>query len=90
MRTLLSLAVCLPLLVGCSQSNTASTASVPTGCSQASSPCLQGKANVELTTTRGVVKLELDGDAAPVNRWQFCGPCQKRCVRRDGVSQGDS
>ena len=71
LRTLLSLAVCLPLLVGCSQSNTTSTASVPSGCSQASSPCLQGKANVELTTTRGVVKLELDGDAAPVTAGNF-------------------
>ena len=71
LRTLLSLAVCLPLLVGCSQSNKASTASVPMGCSQASSPCLQGKAKVELTTTRGVVKLELDGDAAPVTAGNF-------------------
>ena len=71
MRTLLSLAVCLPLLVGCSQSTSTSTASVPSGCSQASSPCLQGKANVELTTTRGVVKLELDGDAAPVTAGNF-------------------
>ncbi|MAR52377.1 MAG: peptidylprolyl isomerase [Propionibacteriaceae bacterium] len=68
-RTLACLVFCLPLLVGCSPSNTASV--VPSGCGQASSPCLQGKASVELTTTRGVVTLELDGDAAPVTAGNF-------------------
>ncbi len=65
---LVSLAFCLLLLVGCAPST---TASVPAGCSQSSSPCLQGKATVALTTARGEVTLELDGDAAPVTAGNF-------------------
>jgi peptidyl-prolyl cis-trans isomerase B (cyclophilin B) len=60
--------VCLPLLVGC---NPATNASVPVGCAQASSPCLKGKATVLLTTSRGEITLELDGDAAPVTAGNF-------------------
>ncbi|WP_115019908.1 peptidylprolyl isomerase [Synechococcus sp. UW140] len=60
--------LCLPLLVGC---NPATNASVPIGCAQASSPCLKGKATVLLTTSRGEITLELDGDAAPVTAGNF-------------------
>ena len=60
--------LCLPLLVGC---NPATNASVPVGCAQASSPCLKGKATVLLTTSRGEITLELDGDAAPVTAGNF-------------------
>ena len=34
-------------------------------------PVFKGRPEVELTTTRGVVKLELDGDAAPVTAGNF-------------------
>ena len=68
LRVFLSLALCLPLLVSCASST---TASVSAGCDQAGSPCLQGKATVQLTTSKGVITLELDGDAAPVTAGNF-------------------
>ena len=64
----LAVVLCLPLLVACSSGNQASAAS---GCDQVSSPCLQGKATVLLSTNRGDVTLELDGDAAPVTAGNF-------------------
>ncbi len=68
LKALLALALCLPLLVSCASTT---TASVPLGCDQASSPCLQGKAAVELKTSKGSITLELDGDAAPVTAGNF-------------------
>ena len=73
-QTLLTLALCLPLLISCASST---TASVPVGCEQASSPCLQGKATVELTTSKGSITLELDGDAAPVTAGNFLDLVQR-------------
>ena len=64
----LSLLLCLPLLVSCARST---TASVPAGCAQASSPCLTGKATVQMTTNRGAITLEINGDAAPVTAGNF-------------------
>jgi len=60
--------VCLPLLVSCASST---TASVPNGCAQPGSTCLKGKATVLLSTSRGDVTLELDGDAAPMTAGNF-------------------
>ena len=74
LKTLLVLALCLPLLVSCASST---TASIPVGCEQASSPCLQGKASVELTTSKGSITLELDGDAAPVTAGNFLDLVQR-------------
>jgi len=74
LKTLLALAICLPLLVSCASST---TASIPVGCEQASSPCLQGKASVELTTSKGSITLELDGDAAPVTAGNFLDLVQR-------------
>ncbi len=74
LKTLLALALCLPLLVSCTSST---TASIPVGCEQASSPCLQGKASVELTTSKGSITLELDGDAAPVTAGNFLDLVQR-------------
>ena len=68
LKTLLTLALCLPLLVSCASST---TASIPEGCEQASTPCLQGQATVELITSKGSITLELDGDAAPVTAGNF-------------------
>ncbi len=74
LKTLLALALCLPLLVSCTSST---TVSIPVGCEQASSPCLQGKASVELTTSKGSITLELDGDAAPVTAGNFLDLVQR-------------
>ncbi len=73
-KTLMALALCLPLLVSCASST---TASIPVGCEQASSPCLQGKASVELTTSQGSITLELNGDAAPVTAGNFLDLVQR-------------
>lgn len=67
LRALITLALCVPLLVSCATT----TASVPDGCVQASSPCLQGKASVAMETSRGTITFELDGDAAPVTAGNF-------------------
>ena len=67
-KSCLAAVLCLPLLVACSGPNQASVAK---GCGQVSSPCLQGKATVLMTTSRGDVTLELDGDAAPVTAGNF-------------------
>ena len=74
LKTLLALALCLPLLVSCASST---TASIPVGCEQASSPCLRGKASVELTTSKGPITLELNGDAAPVTAGNFLDLVQR-------------
>ena len=73
-KTLMALALCLPLLVSCASST---TASIQVGCEQASSPCLQGKASVELTTSKGSITLELNGDAAPVTAGNFLDLVQR-------------
>lgn len=67
LRALITLALCVPLLVSCATT----TASVPDGCVQALSPCLQGKASVAMETSRGTITFELDGDAAPVTAGNF-------------------
>jgi len=44
---------------------------VPAGCAQSTSPCLTGKAMVKMTTSRGAITLEVNGDAAPVTAGNF-------------------
>jgi len=41
------------------------------GCAHASTPCLKGDASVELTTSRGRMRIEVDGDAAPLTAGNF-------------------
>ena len=41
------------------------------GCGTSGVPCLKGQAVVELTTSKGVVQLSLDGDAAPLTAGNF-------------------
>ena len=41
------------------------------GCGTTGVPCLKGQAVVELTTSKGVVQLSLDGDAAPLTAGNF-------------------
>jgi len=58
----------MPLLVSCGKSTTASIEAV---CSTLSSPCLQGKAIVQMSTNRGRITLEVDGEASPVTAGNF-------------------
>lgn len=41
------------------------------GCGSSGIPCLQGKALVELETSKGKIQLSLDGDAAPLTAGNF-------------------
>jgi peptidyl-prolyl cis-trans isomerase B (cyclophilin B) len=54
------------------------------GCASAAAPCLEGTAMVRLSTARGEVRLELDGNAAPLTAGNFLD-----LVRR-GVYDGTS
>jgi peptidyl-prolyl cis-trans isomerase B (cyclophilin B) len=58
----------LLLLAGCAREGLQSR---QLGCDTAAAPCLSGKATVALTTSRGEVRLELDGDAAPLTAGNF-------------------
>ncbi len=60
--------ILLPLIVSCSQSK---PGQISSACSTVNSPCLQGKAFVQIDTTRGAITFELDGDAAPVTAGNF-------------------
>jgi len=62
------------LLTSCASSK---TATLPQGCETSSSPCLQGKAIVEMSTSRGSITLEVDGDAAPVTAGNFVDLVEK-------------
>ena len=44
---------------------------IPAACASIQSPCLTGKAIVEINTNRGRITLEIDGDAAPVTSGNF-------------------
>jgi peptidyl-prolyl cis-trans isomerase B (cyclophilin B) len=68
------------LLAGCSTSQQAAEL----GCATAAAPCLSGSATVLLTTSKGEVRLALDGDAAPLTAGNFID-----LVRR-GVYNGTS
>ena len=54
-------------LVACA----APTTSANVGCGTSGVPCLQGKAFVELKTSKGVVELSLDGAEAPLTAGNF-------------------
>ena len=54
-------------LVACAAPSTSATV----GCGTSGVPCLQGKALVELKTSKGVVELSLDGAEAPLTSGNF-------------------
>ncbi len=56
------------VLGGCRDDNRRSTLDA---CAAAAAPCLSGRAGVALTTSRGNVLIELDGDAAPLTAGNF-------------------
>ena len=58
----------IPLLISCSPSP---RAEVSRGCADAQAACLQGKAIVQMSTSRGDITIEVDGDAAPLTAGNF-------------------
>ena len=58
----------IPLLISCSASP---RAEVSRGCADAQAACLQGKAIVQMSTSRGDITIEVDGDAAPLTAGNF-------------------
>ena len=67
-RVVLSLLLLIPLMVSCSASPQAS----PTpSCADASVPCLHGTTQVQVSTNRGEITIEVDGDAAPITAGNF-------------------
>ena len=63
-----SLLLVVPLMVSCGSST---GAAVKAGCEDAASACLQGKAVVQMSTDRGDLTIEVDGDAAPLTAGNF-------------------
>lgn len=65
----------LPLLALALSLGLSACASEPSaqqlGCDASPTPCLRGKAIVDLETSRGRVRLELDGDQAPLTAGNF-------------------
>ena len=67
-RVVWSLLLLIPLMVSCSPSPQAS----PTpSCADANVPCLQGITQVQMSTNRGEITIEVDGDAAPITAGNF-------------------
>jgi peptidyl-prolyl cis-trans isomerase B (cyclophilin B) len=67
-RVVWSLLLLIPLMVSCSPSPQAS----PTpSCADANVPCLQGTTQVQVSTNRGEITIEVDGDAAPITAGNF-------------------
>lgn len=63
----LTLLLCPLALASCA----AQGPSAAVGCGTAGVPCLKGTAVVELKTSKGIVQLSLDGDAAPLTAGNF-------------------
>ncbi len=62
------------VITGCSAEGNASR---PLGCASASTPCLSGNATVAMQTSKGEVRFELDGAAAPLTAGNFVDLVQK-------------
>jgi peptidyl-prolyl cis-trans isomerase B (cyclophilin B) len=60
------------VITGCAAEGNASR---PIGCATASTPCLSGSATVAMDTSKGQVRFELDGAAAPLTARCFTGWC---------------
>ena len=81
---LLALILLVPLVVSCSSSN---SAGLSQGCANAAAACLQGKALVEMTTSKGPITIEVDGDAAPLT-WSSRPGWRKHRLNRDKRARG--
>jgi peptidyl-prolyl cis-trans isomerase B (cyclophilin B) len=65
---LLGLVLLSPLaLTACAADRTSQSL----GCASAATPCLKGDATVEITTSKGKVQIEVDGNAAPLTAGNF-------------------
>jgi len=76
-RSLLLGGLCLVasgVISGCAAEGNASR---PIGCATASTPCLSGSATVAMETSKGEVRFELDGAAAPLTAGNFVDLVQK-------------
>jgi len=62
------------VITGCAAEGNASR---PIGCATASTPCLSGSATVAMDTSKGQVRFELDGAAAPLTAGNFVDLVQK-------------
>jgi len=62
------------VITGCAAEGNASR---PLGCASASTPCLSGNATVAMQTSKGEVRFELDGAAAPLTAGNFVDLVQK-------------
>ncbi len=71
---LLSLLIFIPLLASCSSNQSQRD---KFSCQTIESPCLQGKAIVELTTNKGIITLEIDGDASPLTAGNYADLIEK-------------
>ncbi len=58
----------LNVLAGCTKGP---PTNIPSACTNANTPCLHGKAFVEISTNRGKITLELNGDASPLTAGNF-------------------
>ena len=77
LRSLLLGGLCLMasgVISGCAAEGNASR---PVGCATASTPCLSGSATVAMQTSKGEVRFQLDGAAAPLTAGNFVDLVQK-------------
>jgi peptidyl-prolyl cis-trans isomerase B (cyclophilin B) len=77
LRALLMGGLCLVasgVISGCAAEGTAAR---PIGCATASTPCLNGSATVAMQTSKGEVRLQLDGVAAPLTAGNFVDLVQR-------------
>ena len=68
LNTLLAFLLLIPITTSCSKKI---INSLPTICFTGTTPCLQGKAIIVITTNKGVITLELDGENSPVTAGNF-------------------
>ncbi|QVL53729.1 MAG: peptidylprolyl isomerase [Cyanobium sp. M30B3] len=77
LRSLLLGGLCLVasgVISGCAAEGNAAR---PVGCATASTPCLSGSATVAMQTSKGEVRFQLDGAAAPLTAGNFVDLVQK-------------
>ena len=58
----------ISVLIGCSSKKDTSN---KTSCPSLTSPCLNGKVVIQMSTNRGIIKIELNGEAAPLTAGNF-------------------
>ena len=77
LRSLLLGGLCLVASGAISGCAAEGNSSRPVGCATASTPCLSGSATVAMQTSKGEVRFQLDGAAAPLTAGNFVDLVQK-------------